>query len=52
MFWLRNFQEEAALLQKRYIRQLWNSYFGQYLRKRYFTFWNNYFEEIHGITRL
>jgi hypothetical protein len=50
-FWFRNLQEEAAIVQKRNIRQLWDSYFNQYLIKRFFHFWTNYHETIYGLPR-
>ena len=51
MFWFRNLQEETGLIQKRQLRRIWNSYFDQYLIKRYLNFWTSYYEAIHGITR-
>ncbi len=48
-FWFRNLQEEAAIVQKRKNRQLWDSYFSHYPIKRFFHFWTNYYETIHGL---
>ncbi len=51
MFWFRNMQERIGLIDKRKIRRIWNSYTDKYLFKRFFRFWNNYCEVIHGLTR-
>ena len=51
MFWFRNLQDETALIPKRRLRKVFNSCIDQHLMKRYFNFWTNYYEVIHGFTR-
>ncbi len=52
MFWLRNLQEETAIIQKQVIRTLWNSFIDQYLVKTYFNFWTKSYEMTHGLNRI
>ncbi len=51
MFWFLNYQEESAIVQKRQICKIWNSFIDQYLIKQYFKFWTDYYEVIYGVTR-
>ena len=39
------------MVQRRLIRELWNSCFDQYLTRTFFNFWTKHYETVHELTQ-